>query len=170
MQLDDYMTRHFRLLNGKIFNSFKDDRLLLCAYEKGKCGAVQLFEQIKDDFKVIPYKLGQDIHEAIQNQPEISLEPRIRPTQATLFPMMGDKLEDIRDDQDVYNLVWRTMILQDMASNPGEIKTECHKNYEFEDRYPGMTPRDWDKVVMDFIHDIQACYDLELPEIFSMSA
>ena len=62
------------------------------------------------------------------------------------------------------------MILEDMVSNPGEIKTECHKNYEFEDRYPGMTPRDWDKVVMNFIHDVQSYYDLELPEIFSMTA
>jgi hypothetical protein len=166
----DAVDKHFRLLNGKIFNSFKDDRLLLCAYEKGKRGAVQLFEQIKDDFKVIPYKLGQDIHEAIRNQPEISLEPRIRPAQAILFPMMGDKLEDIRDDQDVYNLVWRTMILQDMVSNPGDIISECHKNFEFMDRYPGMIHRDWDKVVMNFIHDVQSCYDLELPEIFSMSA
>ncbi len=162
--------KHFRLLNGKIFNSFKDDRLLLCAYEKGKRGAIQLFEQIKDDFKVIPYKLGQDIHEAIQNQSDISLEPRKRPSQATLFPMMGDKLEDIREDQDVYNLVWRTMILQDMATNVGQIISECHTNPVFLDRYKRMTHRDWNKVVMNFIHDVQACYDLELPEIFSMSA
>ena len=166
----DAVDKHFRLLNGKIFNSFKDDRLLLCAYEKGKRGAVQLFEQIKDDFKVIPYKLGQNIHEAIKDQHEISLEPRIRPAQATLFPMYWEKLEDIRDDQDVYNLVWRTMILQEMAFSPGEIITECHKNYEFEDRYPLMKTEDWEKVVWSFIKDIQTCYDLELHEIFKMTA
>lgn len=166
----DAVDKHFRLLNGKIFNSFKDDRLLLCAYEKGKRGAIQLFEQIRGDFKVIPYKLGQDIYDAIRNRPEMPLEFRLRPAQATQFPMMRDKLEDIRDDQDVYNLVWRTMILEDMASNPGEIISGCHTNFEFLDKYPGMIHHDWEKIVMSFIHDVQACYDLELPEIFSMSA
>lgn len=166
----DAVDKHFRLLNGKIFNSFKDDRLLLCAYEKGKRGAIQLFEQIRGDFKVIPYKLGQDIYDAIRNRPEMFLEFRLRPSQATQFPMMRDKLEDIRDDQDVYNLVWRTMILQEMAFSPGEIITECHKNYEFEDRYPLMKTEDWEKVVRSFIKDIQTCYDLELHEIFKMTA
>ena len=108
--IEDDIDKHFRLLNGKIFNLFKDGRILLCAYEKGKRGAVQLFDQIKEDFKVIRYDLGQDIHEAIQNQPEVSLEPRHRLIQATLFPMTGRKLDDIRDDHDVYNFVWRTMI------------------------------------------------------------
>ena len=161
--------RHFRLLNGKVFNSFKDGRILLCAFEKGKRGAVQLFEQIKNDFKVIRYILGQDIYEAIQNQPELSLEIHTVPSQATLFTMMGAKLEDIRDDQDVYNLVWRRMILEDMASEPGQIITECHKNFEFLEKYPGMTHQDWNKVVMCFIHDVQTCYDLELTEIFRMA-
>ena len=162
--------RHFRLLNGKVFNSFNDGRILLCAFEKGKCGAVQLFEQIKSDFRVIRYRLGQDIHEAIQSQPEISLEPRTVSVQATFFPMRGAKLEDIRDDQDVYNFVWRSMILKDMASEPGQIMTECHKNFDFLDKYPGMTTQDWDKVVMRFIRDIQTCYDLGIEEIFRMTA
>ena len=166
----DAVDKHFRLLNGKIFNSFKDDRLLLCAYEKGKRGAVQLFEQIKDDFKVIRYKLGQDIHEAIHNQQEISLEPRVCSVQTTLFPMTGTKLGDVRDDQDVYNFVWRTMILEDMATDPGQIITKCHKKFEFLEKYPGMTHRDWNKIVMGFIHDVQALYDLELSEIFKMAA
>lgn len=144
--------------------------VLLCAFEKGKRGAIQLFEQIKNDFKVIRYKLGQDIHEAIQNQPEISLEPRRAPAQATLFPITGAKLEDIRDDQEVYNVVWRRMILDDMASDPGQIITECHKSFEFLDKYPGMTHRDWNKVVMSFIHDVQTLYDLDLSEIFKMTA
>lgn len=162
--------KHFRLLNGKVFNSFNDGRILLCAFEKGKCGAVQLFEQIKSDFRVIRYRLGQDIHEAIQSQPEISLEPRTVSVQATFFPMRGAKLEDIRDDQDVYNFVWRSMILKDMASEPGQIITECHKNFDFLDKYPGMTTQDWDKVVMRFIRDIQTCYDLGIEEIFRMTA
>lgn len=162
--------RHFRLLNGKVFNSFNDGRILLCAFEKGKRGAVQLFEQIKSDFRVIRYRLGQDIHEAIQSQPEISLEPRTVSVQATFFPMRGAKLEDIRDDQDVYNFVWRSMILKDMASEPGQIITECHKNFDFLDKYPGMTTQDWDKVVMRFIRDIQTCYDLGIEEIFRMTA
>ena len=158
--------KHFKRLNGLIFNSFKDDRLLLCAYEKGKHGAIRLFEDIKEDFKVIRYKLGQDVHDAIKNQPDISLEPRNKPVQAVLFPMKGQKLEDIRDDNEVYNLVWRKMILEDMASKPSEIKIACHSNFDFQDRYPSMEPRDWDKVVMSFIHDIQTCYDLEINEIF----
>ena len=162
--------KHFRLLNGKVFNSFNDGRILLCAFEKGKCGAVQLFEQIKSDFRVIRYRLGQDIHEAIQSQPEISLEPRTVSVQATFFPMRGAKLEDIRDDQDVYNFVWRSMILKDMASEPGQIITECHKNFDFLDKYQGMTTQDWDKVVMRFIRDIQTCYDLGIEEIFRMTA
>ena len=162
--------RHFRLLNGKVFNSFNDGRILLCAFEKGKRGAVQLFERIKSDFRVIRYRLGQDIHEAIQSQPEITLEPRTVSVQATFFPMRGAKLEDIRDDQDVYNFVWRSMILKDMASEPGQIITECHKNFDFLDKYPGMTTQDWDKVVMRFIRDIQTCYDLGIEEIFRMTA
>ena len=162
--------RHFRLLNGKVFNSFNDGRILLCAFEKGKRGAVQLFEQIKCDFRVIRYKLGQDIHEAIQSQPDISLEPRTASVQATLFPMRGAKLEDIRDDQDVYNFVWRSLILKDMVFGPGQIITECHKNFDFLDKYPGMPTQDWDKVVMRFIRDIQSCYDLDMEEIFSMTA
>ena len=162
--------KHFRILNGKIFNSFKDGRILLCAYEKGKRGAIQLFEQIKSDFKVIRYELGQDIYEAIQNQPQISLEPRTTKVPTTLFPMMGTKLEDIRNDQDVYNFVWRTMILEDKAFDPGQIIAECHKNFELQDKYPGMTHKDWNKVVMNFIHDIQKFYDLDLSEIFLMAA
>ena len=60
--------KHFRLLNGKIFNSFKDDRILLFAYEKGKLGLPQLFNEIKEDFRIIPYQLGQDVDEALHNQ------------------------------------------------------------------------------------------------------
>ena len=62
------------------------------------------------------------------------------------------------------------MILEDMASEPGQIITKCHTDFKFLERYPGMTHRDWDKIVMNFIHDIQTCYDLELPEIFRMAA
>lgn len=163
----DAINKHFRRLNGMIFNSFKDERLLLMAYEKGKRGAIQLFDSIKDDFKVIRYQLGQDVHDAIQHQPEISLEPRIKPIQAILFPMSGRKLEDVRDDVDVYNLVWRTMILEDIASNPSDIISTCHLNFDFQERYPGMQHRDWDKIVMSFIHDVQMCYDLEITEIFN---
>ena len=166
----DAIDKHFRLLNGKIFNSFKDGRMLLCAYEKGKRGAVQLFDQIKDDFRIIRYDLGQDVYEAIHNQSEISLEPRHRPVQTVLFQMKEAKLEDVRDDQNVYNLVWRRMILEDMAADPGQIITECHGNFEFQEKYPGMTHRDWNKAVMDFIRDVQTCYGLELTEIFRMVA
>ena len=60
--------KHFRLLNGKIFNSFKDDRILLFAYEKGMLGLPQLFNEIKEDFRIIPYQLGQDVDEALHNQ------------------------------------------------------------------------------------------------------
>ncbi len=60
--------KHFRLLNGKIFNSFKDDRILLFAYEKGMLGLPQLFNEIKEDFRIIPYQLGQDGDEALHNQ------------------------------------------------------------------------------------------------------
>ena len=80
------------------------------------------------------------------------------------------KLEDVRDDADVYNLVWRTMILDDMASNPSEIISACHTNFEFQDRYPSMQHRDLDKVIMQFIQDIQECYDLEVTEIFEFAA
>ena len=162
--------RHFRRLNGMIFNSFKDGRLLLMAYEKGKRGAVQLFEEIKDDFKVIRYQLGQDVHEAIQNQPEVSLESRNKPVQAVLFQMTGRKLEDVRGDADVYNLVWRTMILGDLASCPSEIISACHTNFEFQDRYPGMQHRDWHKTIMQFIHDVKECYGLKVEEIFGKVA
>lgn len=60
--------KHFRLLNGKIFNSFKDDRILLFAYEKGLLGLPQLFNEIKEDFGIIPYQLEQDVDEALRNQ------------------------------------------------------------------------------------------------------
>ena len=60
--------KHFRLLNGKIFNSFKDDRILLFAYEKGMLGLPQLFNEIKEDFRIIPYQLGQDVDEALHHQ------------------------------------------------------------------------------------------------------
>ena len=70
--------KHFRLLNGKIFNSFKDDRILLFAYEKGMSGLSQLFDEIKEDFRIIPYQLGQDVDEALHNQfnTNIGLEQR----------------------------------------------------------------------------------------------
>ena len=164
------INKHFRRLNGMIFNSFKDERLLLMAYQKGKRGAVQLFDKIKGDFNVIPYQLGQDVHEAIQRQPEISLEQKVKPMRATLLSMNNRKLEDVRNDADVYNLVWRTMILDDMASSPSEIISSCHTNFDFMDRYPGMQHRDWDKVVMNFIHDVQERYGLEVEEIFRFAA
>ena len=164
------VNKHFRLLNGKVFNSFDDNRILLCAYERGKRGAIQLFEHIKEDFKVIRYQLGQDIHEAIQNQPEISFEIKKDPVIALFVRMSGRKLRDVREDEDVYNLVWRKMILEDMATKPSDIITECHLNFDNQDKYPGMQHEDWDRVVMNFIHDIQTYYDLTLPEIFSLSA
>lgn len=70
--------KHFRLLNGKIFNSFKDDRILLFAYEKGMSGLSQLIDEIKEDFRIIPYQLGQDVDEALHNQfnTNIGLEQR----------------------------------------------------------------------------------------------
>lgn len=70
--------KHFRLLNGKIFNSFKDDRILLFAYEKGMSGLSQLFDEIKEDFRIIPYQLGQDVDEVLHNQfnTNIGLEQR----------------------------------------------------------------------------------------------
>lgn len=166
----DAVNKHFRRLNGMIFNAFKDERLLLMAYEKGKIGAVQLFDEIKDDFKVIRYQLGQDVHDAILHQPEISLEPRNKSVHATLFPLTGRKLEDIRDDGDVYNLVWRTMILGDMDCKPSDIISACHLNFEFQDRYPDMQHRDWDQIIMLFIYDIQRYYDLEMEEIFKSVA
>ena len=64
----DAIDKHFRLLNGKIFNSFKNDRILLFAYEKDMLELRQLFEEIKDDFRIIPYQLGQDVDEALRNQ------------------------------------------------------------------------------------------------------
>lgn len=57
-----------------------------------------------------------------------------------------------------------------MAADPGQIITECHGNFEFQEKYPGMTHRDWNKAVMDFIRDVQTCYGLELTEIFRMVA
>ena len=48
--------------------------------------------------------------------------------------------------------------------------TVMNKNFDFLEKYPGMTHRDWDKIVMSFIHDVQACYGLELQEIFRMAA
>lgn len=93
------------------------------------------------------------------------------PSAIALFVRMsGRKLRDVREDEDVYNLVWRKMILEDMATNPSDIITECHLNYDNQDKYPGMQHEDWDRVVMNFVRDIQACYDLTLPEIFSLSA
>ncbi len=64
----EVIDKHFRLLNGKIFNSFKDDRILLFAYEKGMLGLPQLFNEIKEDFRILPYQLGQDVDEALHNQ------------------------------------------------------------------------------------------------------
>lgn len=157
--------KHFKRLNGLIFNSFKDDRLLLMAYEKGKYGAVQLFDEIKNDFKVIRYQLGQDVNEAIQKQPKISLEQHGATTQTILFPLKGAKLEDIRDDQDVYNFVWRTMILKEKASNLSEIIKDCHLNFDFQDRYPGMEHRDWERIVMAFLNDVKEYYNLTTDEI-----
>lgn len=59
--------KHFRQLNGLIFNSFEDERVLLCAYEKDQDGKNSLFREIKDDFRVIQYRLGQDVDEAIRS-------------------------------------------------------------------------------------------------------
>ena len=42
--------------------------------------------------------------------------------------------------------------------------------YEFQEKYPGMTHRDWDRVVMNFIHEVQKCYGLDISEIFDMVA
>lgn len=39
----------------------------MCAYEKDQDGKNSLFREIKDDFRVIQYRLGQDVDEAIRS-------------------------------------------------------------------------------------------------------
>ena len=69
-----------------------------------------------------------------------------------------------------HNVTVKGVFFRYFATIPSVIITECHLNFDFQDKYPGMQHEDWYRVVMAFIRDMQTCYDLTLPEIFSLSA
>ena len=63
--------RHFKLLIGKIFSAFNDERLLM-ADEKNHPVAEQIFEIIDDDFEHHLYNLLEDKEEIVEKEPAVT--------------------------------------------------------------------------------------------------
>ena len=62
--------KHFKLLLGKIFSAFNDERLLM-ADDKRYPVAEQIFEKIDDDFEHYRYNLLEDKEEIVAKEPTV---------------------------------------------------------------------------------------------------
>ena len=53
--LSEVINKHFRLLNGRIYKSFNDDRIVMFAYERKKRGLLKLLVELSEDFNFYEY-------------------------------------------------------------------------------------------------------------------
>lgn len=159
------INRHFKRLNGLIFNSFKDDRCLLMAYEYGQRGMSKIVEELEDDFNVYRYSLGQDVHEAL-------LKPQIRTTRelwqvtkTQVVPLL-DITKMLPDEDPLYNHLETLLSLNDKPFWK-DITSLWTENFELQQVLPQINHRLWDQLIRRFIREVTDDYGLDEIEIIA---
>lgn len=155
--------RNFKVLNGKIFNSFKDDRCLLLAFEYGRKGISKLVEEIGQDFNVYKYSLGEMPHETMQ-------KPKIR-TARTLWEVVKKEMHQSADieemllnDDPLFNHL-DTLFSREEKPYWKDITSLWTENFELQDVLPDMHTQQWEKFVSKYIDKVTYEYGLSREEI-----
>ena len=75
--LSEVINKHFRLLNGRIYKSFNDDRIVMFAYERKKRGLLKLLTELSEDFNFYEYQFSDEPHVLVQihNAKKIIVNP-----------------------------------------------------------------------------------------------
>lgn len=75
--LSAVINNHFRALNGRIYKSFNDDRIVMFAYERKKRGLLKLLNDLSEDFNFYEYKFSDepDVLVQIHNSKKIVVNP-----------------------------------------------------------------------------------------------
>lgn len=155
--------KHFRTLNGKVYPAFKDDRILLLAYEKGKRGIVGIFEEIKDDFRIFKYQLGQELQEALKTEELSSIDKLWEKTKVKIIPLIS-KSRYLAEDTPVYNHL-HTLFSSDIKYDWKSITSIYTEDFELQDNVPGMNVQIWHKLVSQLRNNIAEEYYLEIAEV-----
>lgn len=155
--------KHFRTLNGKVYAAFRDDRVLLFAYEKGKHGVIGIFEEIKDDFRIFKYELGQDIHEALQKKELSSIGKLWEKTKTQVVPLISLS-KYLAEDSVVFNHL-STLFCSEIQYDWKVITSIYTENFELQENVPEMNAQVWHKLVSQFRNEIAEDYYLEVAEV-----
>lgn len=75
--LSEVINKHFRLLNGRIYKSFNDDRIVMFAYERKKRGLLKLLNELSGDFNFYEYQFSDEPNVLVQihNSKKIIVNP-----------------------------------------------------------------------------------------------
>ena len=75
--LSEVINKHFRLLNGRIYKSFNDDRIVMFAYERKKRGLLKLLVELSEDFNFYEYQFSDEPNVLVQihNSKKIVINP-----------------------------------------------------------------------------------------------
>lgn len=75
--LSEVINKHFRLLNGRIYKSFNDDRIVMFAYERKKRGLLKLLNELSGDFNFYEYQFSDEPNVLVQihNSKKIVVNP-----------------------------------------------------------------------------------------------
>lgn len=87
--------KHFKLLIGKIFSAFNDERLLM-ADDKNNPIAKQIFEKIDDDFEHHIYNLLEDKEEIVEKEPAVTY---LKESVEREFNFANEETDDIEEEE-----------------------------------------------------------------------
>lgn len=159
----DAVDKHFRLLNGKVFSAFNDERALLFAYEKGKHGVIGIFEEIKPDFNLYNYKLGQDVHDALKKKELSSIARLWEKTKTQVVPLISLS-KYLSNNSPVYNHL-TTLFCSEVEYGWKDITSIWSEDFDFQANVPEMNAQIWNKLVSQFRNEIAEDYSLDVAEV-----
>ena len=155
--------KHFRLLNGKVFSAFNDDRALLFAYERRKHGVIGIFEEIKPDFNIYNYRLGQNLHDALKKKELSSIARLWEKTKTQVVPLISLS-KHLSDDSLVYNHL-KTLFCSEVEYGWKDVTSIWSEDFDFQANVPEMNAQKWNKLVSQFRNEIAEDYSLDVAEV-----
>ena len=155
--------KHFRLLNGKVFSAFNDDRALLFAYERRKHGVIGIFEEIKPDFNIYNYRLGQNLHDALKKKELSSIARLWEKTKTQVVPLISLS-KHLSDDSLVYNHL-KTLFCSEVEYGWKDVTSIWSEDFDFQANVPEMNVQKWNKLVSQFRNEIAEDYSLDVAEV-----